>query len=75
MFIFDVIDDCTEDGGKEFFTKMHWVLLSNSYRIVKTRNSNAVHLGKKRNAIVYSDSDVFYTCWKNQDSTDRNNHY
>ena len=29
------IDDCAKDGGKEFFTKMHCVLLSNPYRIVK----------------------------------------
>ena len=33
------IDDCAKDGGKEFFTKMHCVLLSNSYRIVKDSNS------------------------------------
>ena len=30
-----IIDDCAKDGGKEFFTKMQCVLLSNSYRIVK----------------------------------------
>ena len=29
------IDDCAKDGGMEFFTKMQWVLLSNSYRIAK----------------------------------------
>ena len=29
------IDDYAKDGGEELFTKMHCVLLSNSYRIVK----------------------------------------
>ena len=29
------IDDCAKDGGEEFFTKMHCVLLSNSHRIVE----------------------------------------
>ena len=29
------IDDYAKDGGEELFTKMHWVLQSNSYRIVK----------------------------------------
>ena len=30
-----LIDDCGKDGGEEFFTKMHCVFESNSYRIVK----------------------------------------
>ena len=32
---FSQIDDCVKNGGKEFFTKMQCVLLSNSYAIVK----------------------------------------
>ena len=30
-----VIDDYAKDGGEELFTKIHWVLQSNSYRIFK----------------------------------------
>ena len=29
------IDDYAKDGGDELFTKMHCILLSNCYRIVK----------------------------------------
>ena len=31
----NLIDDYAKDGGEELFTKMHCVLLSNSYRIVE----------------------------------------
>ena len=29
------IDDYAKDGGEELFTKMHCILESNSYRVVK----------------------------------------
>ena len=55
--MFDVkvsIDDYAKDGGEELFTKMHCVRIRNRYESIGIRLQNAMHLGKKFLAAIFS---------------------
>ena len=42
-----LIDDCAKDGGKEFFTKIHCVLIMTLFNdSIGIRLKKAMHLGK-----------------------------
>ena len=48
------IDNCTRDGGEEFLTKMHCVFNRIPFESLRIRDSNAMHLGKKFLAAIFS---------------------
>ena len=48
------IDDCAKDGCEEFFTEMHCVRITNLEDYIGIRLKNAVHLGKKFLAAIFS---------------------
>ena len=49
-----IIDDYAKDGGKELFTKMHAFELRILNDSIGIRLKNAVHLGKKFLAAIFS---------------------
>ena len=48
------IEDCAKDGGEEFFTEMHCVRIINLKDSIGIRLKNAIHLGKKFLAAIFS---------------------
>ena len=48
------IEDCAKDGGEEFFTEVHCVRITNLKDPIGIRLKNAVHLGKKFLAAIFS---------------------
>ena len=48
------IDDYAKDGGEELFTKMHRVLIPNLDDSIGIQLKNAMHLGDKFNAAIFS---------------------
>ena len=47
-------EDCAKDSGEEFFTEMYCVRITNLKDSIGIRLKNAVHLGKKFLAAIFS---------------------